>query len=417
MSLLDLSHASAALVLHRGEATVRSLATQALELYRNLDDTDRRAFFRFMLDEMSPDPGMVDAAITAYRDAPSASTLAGIANAVEPVRQEFLRRLNTAPGATRQIVAMRSDLLDQLRSEPDLGAVDADFLHLLNAWFNRGFLEIRRLDWSTPAFVLEKLIEYEAVHEIRGWSDLQRRLGDDRRLYAYFHPSLPDEPIIFVEVALTEGLAGSVSDLLRQPAPDTTRESLADTAIFYSITNTQPGLKGISFGNFLIKQVMTDLGSELPQLRRFSTLSPVPGFVGWLKQVAGTAELDWMAPDVAARLAALDDPSWIDFPELVAAIRPSLERACAGYLLHAKAHDGTTVPRDPVARFHLRNGARLQRLNWMGDTSRKGLRESAGMLVNYVYDPERIEENMDAYAARGVVDVDPDLAAVAAGSS
>ena len=269
---------------------------------------------------------------------------------------------------------------------PELRPVERDLTHILTSWFNRGFLELRQLDWTTPAHILEKLIEYEAVHEIQGWSDLQRRLAPDRRAFGFFHPALPDEPIIFVQVALTRGMASSIQRLLSsEPAP---LDEDTDSAIFYSITNCQRGLAGISFGNFLIKRVTATLRAELPDLVTFATLSPIPGFAKWLADAQANGSL-----------AAIDP---VD--------QNAMEAACAQYLVGARRG---TLPLDPVARFHLRNGARVERLNWQGDTSDKGTRESHTLLVNYLYSGQDLEANHDALVLDGVVIASPTVVAAA----
>jgi malonyl-CoA decarboxylase len=287
---------------------------------------------------------------------------------------------------------MRADLLNLSKDRKDLDTVNRDLEHLFMSWFNRGFLVLRRIHWSSPANILEKVIRYEAVHEIHDWDDLRRRIDPvDRRCYAFFHPALPDEPLIFVEVALTEAIPGAIAPLLakdREPVPI----ERARTAVFYSISNTQRGLAGISFGNFLIKQVVEELRRELPKLDTFVTLSPVPGFMRWLKR---EPELP-LTDDERALLAHLDDDTWIDDPELVEKLRVIIEPLAAHYFLKAKNPRGKPV--DPVARFHLGNGARLEQINWLGDVSSKGLRESAGVMVNYLYRLEDIEKNHEAYA-------------------
>jgi malonyl-CoA decarboxylase len=268
-----------------------------------------------------------------------------------------------------------------MREHPDWRATDSDLMHLLRSWFNRGFLRLERIDWRTPALVLEKLIEYEAVHAIRGWWDLRRRLEGDRRCFAFFHPSLPDEPIIFIEVALTRGMSAHVQPLLDQRAPVASPQQ-ADCAMFYSITNCQEGLRGISFGNLLIKQVAEELKREFPHLRRFATLSPIPGFRRWLDKTAD-----------AETLARIADPAW-HLGEIPETLQKNLMRFCAYYLLNGKQG---TEPLDPVARFHLGNGAALERLNWMGDTSEQGMARAAGLMVNYVYWLAEVEKNHERY--------------------
>jgi malonyl-CoA decarboxylase len=305
--------------------------------------------------------------------------------------------LNRAPGGTGELVAMRSDLLSLLNGHKDLAALDRDVVHLLSSWFNRGFLVLRSIDWSTPANILEQIIRYEAVHEIRDWDDLRRRIDPvDRRCYAFFHPAMPDAPLIFVEVALTEQIPGAIAPLLavdRQPAGI----ERARTAVFYSISNTQRGLGGISFGNFLIKQVVEELRRELPKLDTFVTLSPVPGFMPWLKQATDAP----LTEEDRALLAHLDEPKWFENAELAAQLRAVLEPLAAYYFLKARTSKGRLI--DSVARFHLGNGARLERINWLGDLSPKGLRESAGIMVNYLYRLEDIEKNHEAYANDGEV--------------
>jgi len=273
--------------------------------------------------------------------------------------------------------------------------VDADLVHLLQSWFNRGFLRIERISWKTPALILEKLIQYESVHAIRGWDDLRRRLADDRRCFAFFHPALPDEPLIFVEVALVRGLASSIQDVLSAKVPDRDFEFKPDAAIFYSINNCQPGLAGVSFGNFLIKQVTDSLAEELPTLKYYATLSPIPGFQQWLNEelAAPHSRVEFSESERSA-LSQLDDPSWVKDDLKVQQLKPLLMYLCAYYLLNAKRGE---EPGDAVARFHLRNGARLERIDWLGDLSEKGLRESAGLLVNYLYDRQTVARNHEVY--------------------
>ena len=280
-----------------------TLARGALDAFAQLDDGGRREFFRFLTHELGPESAALDRAVEAYREAPGPEAAASLARAVEPPRRELLGLLNTAPNGMSDLLAMRDALLDVLPEHPELEPLDADFLYLLRAWFNRGFLDLRRIDWRTPALVLEKIIAYEAVHEILDWEDLQRRLEADRRCFGFFHPSLPDEPLIFVEVALCKGLASSVQDLIfGEVDPDVE----ADTAVFYSISNCQRGLVGISFGNFLIKQVVHELAVEMPELRTFATLSPIPGFRKWLARAAAEGRF--------ADEGNLGDPSNPDWP-------------------------------------------------------------------------------------------------------
>jgi malonyl-CoA decarboxylase len=288
---------------------------------------------------------------------------------------------------------MRRYIIGALKDHPDWKTLDADLEHLFASWFNRGFLTLERIDWNTPAIVLEKLIEYEAVHEIRGWDDLRRRLADDRRCFAFFHPALPHEPLIFIEVALTKGISSAVQPLLATDAPQLDPEAI-DTAIFYSITNCQVGLRGISFGNLLIKQVAQRLGLEFPRIRTFSTLSPIPSFGSWLRGVRQSLADDPARASAAAELARLDTPDWYLNAAQAERLRKLLMPLAAHYFLNAK-QNGEAL--DPVARFHLGNGARLYRLNWLSDVSPRGMRQSAGMMVNYLYRVDEVERNHEMY--------------------
>ena len=397
----DITALSKALVSGRGEASGVAIAREILKLYAKLGTEERRAYFRFLAEHFKPDEAAVKGAAATYAADPSEAALARLRAAVESPRQEFFRRLNFAPGATAELVAMRRDILHTPKGEPGFAAVDADLAHLLSSWFNRGFLVLRRIDWQTPAAILEKIIAYEAVHEIQSWEDLRRRLDPaDRRCFAFFHPSLVDEPLIFVEVALTSESPASIQAVLnekRKASPDSVAPT---TAVFYSISNCQEGLRGISFGNFLIKQVVEELVREQPALKTFVTLSPVPTFARWLDRTLAddTAGIVTDADRVA--LQVLADPGWVEDAEEEGP-RASLLALAAHYFLLAKSADGRPV--DPVARFHLGNGARLERLNWLGDVSEKGLREAHGLMVNYRYDLKEIERNHEAFANEGEV--------------
>ena len=383
-----------ALMSERGEVSGARLAHEALAAYQTLEGPAAAAFFDLLVDEFSPDPEAVERFADAYRREPSQANLILLQHAVEPPRQELFRRLNMAHGGTGLLVEMRRQVLRDLGTNPQWRGIEADLAHLLRSWFNRGFLALERIDWRTSALVLEKLIEYEAVHQIEGWHDLRRRLAADRRCYAFFHPALPDEPLIFIEVALTRGMSARVQPLLDPESPVKDPAS-ANCAMFYSITNCQQGLRGVSFGNFLIKQVVEDLGRELPRLKLFATLSPVPGFRAWLASLAQAPDGIGVHADVGALLAELESPSWFDDTALSSSLQQRLAPLCAHYLLHAKQDQ---EPADAVARFHLVNGARLERLNWLGDTSATGIRQSAGMMVNYVYHVASVDRNHEAYA-------------------
>lgn len=385
----------------RGEASGMALAQAVLDQWDRLDPPGRLSFFRLLQDRFGPDQEKLSAAIERYQNEPDAAAIAALHIASEPRRQELFRRLNLAPGGTHVLVRMREALFEAMAAEPDLSVVDTDFRHLFGSWFNRGFLVLRRIDWHTPANVLEKIIRYEAVHEIQGWDDLRRRLEPaDRRCFAFFHPQLVDEPLIFVEVALTGAIPRSITEVLsgeREVLP----AQNASTAVFYSISNCQEGLRGISFGNFLIKQVAEDLKRELPGLDTFVTLSPVPGFSRWLAGVVAepgdppltNEELSELARPVGETIV-LDEPTRARRDKL-------LGQMAAHYLLRARASSGRVI--DPVARFHLGNGARLERINIGGNLSARGLRESHGVMVNYRYDLGDIEANHEAFASRNTV--------------
>ncbi len=401
-------HLAEALLSERGEASGAIVARELHDGLRSLGAEDRLAFYRFLAVNFRPDADPLRAAAEAYLADGSAEAAARLAKAADPPRQELLRRMNMWPGGTVALVAMRKELLGHLGREPALKLLDADLRHLFASWFNRGFLELRRIDWQSPAAILEKLIAYEAVHEIQGWDDLRRRLAADRRCFGFFHPALPGEPLIFVEVALVEGLAASVQPLLAHDDGDEEAARLraagADTAIFYSISNCQDGLRGVSFGNFLIKQVVEELRAELPQLTRFSTLSPVPGFRRWLeKRLAAGTE-----PEIALLAPPLMEGWWRDAAR-AETLRCPLLRLCAIYLTGAA---GAKASADPVARFHLSNGARLERLNWLGNVAPRGLEESYGIMVNYLYDPKTIEANHEAFAHDGMVVCSPEVNAL-----
>jgi malonyl-CoA decarboxylase len=385
------------------------VARQLHEVLRALDPDDRHGFQRYLATDFQPDRAALRAAAEHYLADSTAEAAAALAQAGDPPRQELLRRMNMAPGGTSALIAMRSEITPRLRAEPELKLLDADLRHLFASWFNRGFLELRRIDWQSPAAVLEKLIAYEAVHEIKGWDDLRRRLAPDRRCFAFFHPALPDEPLIFVEVALVEGLATAVPPLLSQNTDEDAgraQAERADTAIFYSISNCQDGLRGVSFGNFLIKQVVEELQAEFPRLRRFSTLSPVPGFRRWLNR--------WLADARDADAALLQDVetdgSW-RYPARSERLRPDVMRLCALYLTQPPL-PGNRI--DPVARFHLGNGARLERINWLGNNAPRALAESFGIMVNYLYDHDSIEDNHEAFVRGGTIIRSPDVDALLA---
>ncbi len=404
-----------------GEVSTRMRAARLGETYLKLDDAGRHEFLRLIALEFGPDPKAVEQAHAAYqRSVGTPGQWDGelqLRAAMRSSRIRVLTQFNALPQGVKFLVDMRADLLRFLQDDPELAVLDRELEGRLTAWFDVGFLELQRITWNSPAALLEKLIAYEAVHEIRSWTDLHNRLDSDRRCYAFFHPRMPMEPLIFVEVALTRKLADNIHELLDESAPvfDAQR---ADTAIFYSISNTQKGLRGVSFGNFLLKRVIDDLKRDFPRLKCFATLSPIPQFRAWLKSEPealrnAASEREWARIRKAAEVSGdatlhdvLADPDWPRKPALAGALREPLERLCARYLAEAR-QDGR--PHDPVARFHLGNGARIERLNWLADTSAKGLKQSFGMMVNYLYDPDAIEENVENYAGAGKIAVSATL--------
>ncbi|WP_281954756.1 malonyl-CoA decarboxylase [Pseudophaeobacter arcticus] len=373
-----------ALMVTRSETQVLGLAREILARFPKLTDEQKLAFFRHLAIGMDIDPQAVRAALNAYEAAPSQSTYRAFLAAAEPQRQELVRRLNQAPNATAALVQMRTDLLRLGRDDATLSAIDLDFRHLFVSWFNRGFLVLRPISWESPAHILEKVIAYEAVHEIQSWDDLRRRLApEDRRCFAFFHPAMPDEPLIFVEVALTKGRASSIQALLSEDRTPIAASD-ADTAVFYSISNCQPGLAQISFGSSLIKQVATDLAAEQDGLKTFVTLSPIPGLRKWSDQIGAP----W-------------DP---DTPE-------TMQGLAAHYLVNAKRDDG--LPFDPVARFHLGNGAVISDIYPTGDQSPKGLEQSGGVMVSYYYDLAKVTDNQEHYIATKDVQALPSVKTLA----
>ena len=392
-----------ALLTGRGEASGVALAREILATYAALTIGPRIAFFETLASRFGPDRVRLQAAIGRWEKEATEETIAEIHHAAEPRRQELFRRLNLGPGGTAALVRMREQLIDAMDHRDDLRVVYSDFGHLFSSSFNRGFLVLRRIDWSTPANILEKIIKHEAVHKIRSWDDLRRRIDPpDRCCYAFFHPALVDEPLIFVEVALTREIADSIAPILAAQ-----REGLdpdkATTAVFYSISNCQRGLAGVTFGHFLIKQVVEEISRDMPRLSRFVTLSPAPNFAEWLRRERGVDKSIALTSEDRALLENLDVEGWWQHPDFREPVREPLMRAAAYYFLRAKTARGT--PADAVARFHLGNGARLEQINFLGDGSEKGLRQSHGIMVNYLYDLAYIEQNHEAYAQHRTIAV------------
>ncbi len=398
-----------------GEVSARARAADLGRTYLALNTAGRKRFLSLVAEKFGPDNAAIESAVTVLEVAGPenrASAQEAMRKALEPPRIRLMTQFNALPEGVKFLVDLRSDLIC-FADTPAMKSLDSDLRQLLTSWFDIGFLELRRITWDSPASLLEKLIAYEAVHEIRSWDDLKNRLAADRRLFAFFHPRMPDEPLIFVQVALVKGLAGNVTALLDESAPEGDPVA-ADTAIFYSISNAQKGLVGISFGGFLIKRVVDELQAEFDGLKTFSTLSPIPGFARWAKG-ALESEKDLLGTEDRAALSAmfdagdsneamrlvLDDSSWADDPEKVELLEPVLTRLCARYLLTERNERGRS--RDPVAHFHLTNGARVERINWLADTSVHGLSQSCGMMVNYLYNLDRIETNHERYTGDGKV--------------
>jgi malonyl-CoA decarboxylase len=385
----------------RGEASGVALAREILSRYAELRTGPRVAFFEVLAQRFGTDHDSLERAIVAWRDNPNDATASDVHAASEPRRQELFRRLNLAPGGTAALVRMREQLLDVLPRREDLRPLDDDFVHLFSSWFNRGFLVLRRIEWSTPAIVLEKIIRYEAVHAIRDWEDLRRRIDpSDRRCYAFFHPALVDEPLIFVEVALTRDIPAAIAPILA-PEREKMEPERARTAVCYSISNCQRGLAGVSFGNFLIKQVVEEICRDVPKLNTFVTLSPVPNFAAWLTRERADENSIVLSADDKTALALMDTPDWWRSEAVAEQVRDPLMHAAAWYFLRAKNRRG--MPVDSVARFHLGNGARLERIDFLGDTSERALNQGHGLMVNYQYDLDDIEKNHEAFAENRTV--------------
>ncbi len=380
----------------KGEASSVALAEEILAAYNHFNNEEKKEFFKFLETNLSPDTHKVSRAIASFQERPSQQAIQTLHAATESRRLELFRALNMATDGTRALITMREDIADAVDDTPGLHAVDNDLLHLFRSWFNRGFLDIKRIDWETPAVVLEKLIEYESVHEIEGWDDLRRRLEMDRRCYGFFHPVMPYEPLIFVEVALTNNISTNVAELIKEDVNDD-KEASYNTAIFYSINNCLDGLRGVSFGNLLIKQVVEKLQREIPGLKTFSTLSPIPRFSTWLKKELDNLEfLDKKEKNQVSAVLNFPTPEILEDAEL----ERIMTRICSYYLVNEKSRE---KPACPVARFHLGNGAILGKINWRADISENGLMQSAGMMVNYIYDKTRLAKNHEAYEQNNTV--------------
>ena len=389
------------LLSNRGEASGVALAATILDQYEALSPDGKLQFMLMLVEKFGADMAAVDLAIANYQAKPTHAHLLELHQAAEPRRQELIRRLNLSPMGTQRLVRMREDLFAHEEAHSELAALDADFRHLFSSWFNRGFLVLRPIDWKTPANILEKIIRYEAVHAIRNWDDLRGRLEPaDRRCFAFFHPQIVDDPLIFVEVALTVDSASSIDDVLAENRPQLS-PAKANTAVFYSISNCQEGLRGISFGHFFIKQVVEELQRLGLGLKTFVTLSPMPSFAKWVKRERANPDSDYLNSETRNLLDGLDRPDWHTDPALCEGLKPVLLGLAAAYILLARGQGRRMI--DPVARFHLGNGARFERLNWAADLSSKGLQQSYGIMVNYLYDLPSIEENHEAFRNNGAI--------------
>jgi len=403
IALIELCHI---LLTSRGEASGIALSQEILSRYRHLEHSEKAIFFDALYYEFSAEAQCVEQAARDYLNDPSPGKLAQLSLAAKPSRIELLMRLNQAPDATWMLVDIRKDILDHLATNPKLEIIDNDFVQLFTSWFNRGFLELRKIDWNTSAVILEKIIQYEAVHGISGWSALRKRLEPpDRLMYGFFHPRLPNEPLVFVEIALMSTMPSSINQILS----DTRHEEDADTAgiaVFYSISNCQRGLLGVSLGNFLIKQVVEELQSGLPNLREFVTLSPVPELGRWFRQILDDNDVH-LPKEFSGALNKLMANKWCNDKNQSFALKKEILPAAAWFLRHEK--NSNQRPVDPVARFHLGNGAQLEQINWAADCSDTALQSSLGIMVNYRYHLDAIERSHEQYAHSGLVISSPDV--------
>jgi malonyl-CoA decarboxylase len=385
-----------------GEVSAIVAARELLDMYKGLDDEGKKEFFFNIEQNFNTEPASVKLAFDTFDADPSSTNLNRLYRAAEPRRVELLRRLNQTPGATHDLVGMRKDLLGLLREHPELSAVDENFTHLFRSWFSRGFLLLQTIDWSTSAAILNRIIRYEAVHAIKDWDDLRSRVDrPNRRCFAFFHPALTDEPLIFVEVALSTEIPGSIDSILNDTADEDVDPSKFTTATFYSISNCQPGLKNISFGNFLIKQVVQELKADFPSIKQFVTLSPIPGFKRWLDTDADADSVELL--ELKTEMRSLDIVA-----DNVAEHEEAIRKLMLNYLLLAKKGK---YPLDPVARFHLGNGAQVHQIHGAADLSDKGLAQSYGAMVNYLYDLRYIERNHEQYVTEGKIEFNDKLKA------
>jgi len=383
------------LVSHKGVASGIALAREVVHRYNKLSINDKLIFFKELNKNMNLDYDSIKSAAETFTNSPNEKNLVALSTSLKSKRQKLFSRMNMAPEGTKAIVNLRDDLLQLIPTHSELSSLDEELRAQLTSWFNPGFLVLKRINWETEASILEKIILYESVHTITDWNDLKSRLSTNKRCFAYFHPALDDEPLIFVEIALTKGISRSIQSIIKEKD---SKVKQADTAIFYSINNCQRGLKKVPLGNFLIKMVVTELAKELPSIKKYSTLSPIPGFATWLNDEIKKEKSKFLSKTDVSWLASLKDKLWYKDPEKVKKLKPHLTKACAIYLLKAKRYD---KPINAVARFHFGNGAKLYQINFMGNTSEYGITKSFGLMVNYLYELKSIEANHEAYVKDG----------------
>ncbi len=397
-SLKSIKQLCQTLLVRKGEASGTALAKEIVDAFFLMNLSEKMEFLEMLTSDFDPDPLEIKKAAQHYVKNQDFSSLQKLSTAIDSPRMNLLRMINFAPGGISAIIHMRELVLYDLKKRKTLLPLEADLFHLLSSWFNRGFLDFQQINWDTPAVILEKIIAYEAVHEIKGWQDLRRRLAKDRSCFAFFHPALHHEPLIFVQVAFTRGIAGKIQPLLSQQEEDALKDT-ADTAIFYSISNAQRGLKGISFGNFLIKQVVDHISGEMPKIKTFCTLSPVPKFKKWFEEFYCKRNDSILSEN---ELSLVSKEEWYRDAEIRNQVKKTLIHLCAIYLTQEKKG---TQPYDPVTRFHLGNGAEIENINWEADLSEHGLLSSFGLMVNYKYTPSRIVTNHEAYVNEGSISI------------
>jgi len=397
------------LLSSKGEASGIALSNEILTLYNLLDEKAKTQFFLALYEQFSARPKDIEEAAKAYLEDPSIKNMGRLSDVSEPTRRQLIIRLNLAPNATQLLINMRADLLERISKHNEVVEVDKDFTKLFSSWFNGGFLQLNKMNWASPASLLEKVIKYEAVHGMSGWDDLRERIAPpDRLIYGFFHPRLNSEPLIFIEIALTKETPSKIASILDK-ARDGINPQIADTAVFYSISNCQKGLRGVPLGSFLIKQVVEDLKKEYPNLKEFVTLSPIPGFANWftrlVKDAKSSSSIE-LLPEAKKQLEQLEKLDWLSNSEEADRLKPFIASAVAWYLGNEK--NNRLQPVDPVARFHLGNGARLERVNWPADLSEQGLKNSFGAMVNYSYRIDEIEQNHERFVESGEINISPE---------